>query len=84
MDYNYVRMRNAEKAGNKELAAHYKELYENPPNKTVREIPILNYVIALLAVIAVALGAYIAHTHYKAQNAAAVSAASLSERGAEL
>ncbi len=75
MDYNYVRMRNAEKNGDKELAAHYRSLYENPQKKTVCKLPILNYIIALLAVIAVALGVYIAHTHYKVQNASADLAA---------
>lgn len=59
MDYNYVRMRNAEAAGDSALAENYRRLYESgPESPTVPST--LNYVIALLAAIALALGVYIA------------------------
>ena len=67
MDYNYVRMRNAAHVGDKALTDHYKKLYEaGPPLKTYSVI--LNYIIILLSVIALALGVYIAFVVYKEMN----------------
>ena len=59
MDYNYVRMRNAEHADDRALAEHYRKLYEAGPRQKTYSV-ILNYIMALLTVIAVALGIYIA------------------------
>lgn len=58
MDYNYVRMRKAESAGDAALAQYYRKLYE-AGTETKSASPVLNYVIALLAVIAAALFVYI-------------------------
>ncbi|MGN0164066.1 MAG: hypothetical protein ACI4EA_10900 [Candidatus Ornithomonoglobus sp.] len=58
MDYNYVRMRNAARAGDTALAEYYRKLYEaGTETRTVS--PVLNYVIALLAVVVAALFIYI-------------------------
>lgn len=57
MDYNYVRMRNAEKEGNTELAAQYRNLYES--GKDIKETShIIDYVLILLVIVAIALGIY--------------------------
>lgn len=58
MDYNYVRMRNAESRGDAELAAKYRALYKK--GKSGADSNILNWLIALLLSVAVALGIYIA------------------------
>ena len=58
MDYNYVRMRNAEKEGDDALAMHYRRLYEKGID-IVREPKWLNYAIILLSVAAALLGVYI-------------------------
>ena len=69
MDYNYVRMRNAAKAGDKVLTEHYRRLYEAKP--VVKSYSAaLNYIIALLGIIAVALGAYILLVVLKEQKTA--------------
>lgn len=60
MDYNYVRMRNAAKAGDKGLADYYRKLYESGMSGRA-EPHALNYILALLAVTAAALGVYIAY-----------------------
>ncbi len=57
MDYNYIRMRNAAKDGNIELAEQYRQLYES--GKDIKETShIIDYVLVLLVVITIALGAY--------------------------
>ncbi|MBR0360438.1 MAG: hypothetical protein IIX21_04930 [Clostridia bacterium] len=61
MDYNYVRMRDALKSGNLEKAEEYKLLYEGAKEKK-KNIPVLNYIIAILLCISVSLGAYILHS----------------------
>lgn len=63
MDYNYIRMRNAIKAGNDELAAQYRKLYES--GKDIKATShIIDYVLVLLIVIAIALGVYsICYSH---------------------
>ncbi|MGN0181466.1 MAG: hypothetical protein ACI4DP_03500 [Candidatus Ornithomonoglobus sp.] len=58
MDYNYVRMRKAASAGDTVLAEYYKNLYE-AGTETKTASPVLNYIIALLAVVAAALFVYI-------------------------
>ena len=69
MDYNYVRMRNAAHMGERALTEHYRKLYEAGfPVKTYSVI--LNYVIILLAVIAVLLGVYITFVIFKEKNTA--------------
>ena len=57
MDYNYVRMRNAESRGDEELAAKYRALYKK--GKSGADSHILNLLIVLLISVAVALGIYI-------------------------
>lgn len=74
MDYNYVRMRDAAAAGDDALAEHYRRLYEAGPEKA-DDTALLNYIIALLAAVALALGVYIAffaRPAAAAQNTAAV------------
>ena len=71
MDYNYVRKRNAAKAGDKALTEHYKRLYEAKPIVKSYSV-ILNYIIALLILIAISLGAYILFIVFK-ENKTAVS-----------
>ncbi len=61
MDYNYVRMRDALKNGEMEKAEEYKLLYEGAKEKK-KNIPVLNYIIAILLCISVLLGAYILHS----------------------
>lgn len=61
MDYNYVRMRDALKNGELEKAEEYKLLYEGTKEKK-KNVPVLNYIIAILLCISVSLGAYILHS----------------------
>ena len=59
MDYNYVRMRNAVKAGDKKAAEKYRNLFEEgqrPPHKRRWQIVVL----IVLLILAAALGTYIA------------------------
>ena len=58
MDYNYVRMRNAKKAGDDALEMHYRRLCEKGM-KTAEESRGLNYAMILLFAVAVIHGAYI-------------------------
>lgn len=60
MDYNYVRMRNAEKNGDSGMSAHYKKLYEKGI-VNIDNTRSLTVVICILAVIVLALGAYIVY-----------------------
>ena len=57
MDYNYVRMRNAASRGDIELTAKYRKLYERGKSRT--DSHMLDWLIALLLVVAIALGIYI-------------------------
>ncbi len=61
MDYNYVRMRNARKAGDHALEEHYKRLLERGV-KSMNDSRALTYAIILLAAVAVILGIYIVYT----------------------
>lgn len=61
MDYNYVRMRNARKSGDKALEDRYRKLYE-AGLKGAEDTSALNYAIILLIAVAVILGAYILFT----------------------
>lgn len=59
MDYNYVRMRNAAKSGDKKAAEKYRSLFEagqRPPRKHRWQIVVL----IVLLITAAALGTYIA------------------------
>ncbi len=60
MDYNYIRMRNAEKDGNTELAAHYRQLYEAGTDLNAASY-VFDYILILLTVIAIVLGIYTIH-----------------------
>ena len=57
MDYNYVRMRNALKAGDSMNAERYRQLFEKRRYKK-EETKGLNMLLVILAVFAVALGVY--------------------------
>lgn len=57
MDYNYVRMRNALKAGDKDNAEHYRRLFEKRRYKK-EDTRGLNMLLVILSVFAVALGVY--------------------------
>lgn len=57
MDYNYVRMRNALKAGDKDNAEHYRRLFEKRRYKK-EDTKGLNILLIILSVFAVALGVY--------------------------
>ncbi len=57
MDYNYVRMRNALKAGDKDSAEHYRRLFEKRRYKK-EDTKGLNILLVILSVFAVALGIY--------------------------
>ena len=57
MDYNYVRMRNAASRGDIELTAKYRKLYEKGKSRT--DSHMLDWLIVLLFVVAIALGIYI-------------------------
>ncbi len=58
MDYNYVRMRNAKKAGDDALEMHYRRLLEKGM-KSAEETRGLDRAVILLLAAAVILGAYI-------------------------
>lgn len=70
MDYNYVRMRNARKAGDTVLEEHYRKLLGS--GGSAGNTGVQNYVIILLAAVAVILGIYIVFTEPSA-NAAALT-----------
>ena len=57
MDYNYVRMRNALKAGDKDNAEHYRRLFEKRRYKK-EDTKGLNILLVILSVFAVVLGIY--------------------------
>ena len=57
MDFNYVRMRNALKAGDKDNAEHYRRLFEKRRYKK-EDTKGLNILLIILSVFAVALGVY--------------------------
>lgn len=58
MDYNYIRMRNAIKAGDTDAAEKYRRLYEAGQKPQPKRLwPVI--VITVLLVIAAALGTYI-------------------------
>lgn len=62
MDYNYVRMRKAASMGDMALAEQYRKLFEagiEQPSET----DVMNYIILLLAVVAISLGIYIAFSN---------------------
>lgn len=64
MDYNYVRMRNAIKAGDTEAAARYKHLYETGTEKA-RTVSVLDCAIVILLAVAMLLSAYILYSEQK-------------------
>ena len=57
MDYNYVRMRNALKAGDESNAEYYRRLFEKRRYKK-EDTKGLNMLLIILSVFAVALGIY--------------------------
>ena len=67
MDYNYVRMRDALKNGELEKSEEFKLLYEGAKEK-ITSIPVLNYIIVILACISLLLGVYILHSQDRMTN----------------
>lgn len=64
MDYNYVRMRKAQRLGDEALAAYYRNLCEK--GKPVRrDYTIYNAVIIILAVIVLMMGIFIIYSETK-------------------